>query len=543
MYSLYLCYFTFGFCLTFGSIAISFEMMETLKFTPVEMTMAYGIIAGPWCVKPIFGMISDSFKCFDWGKRRPYIFMNGLLVSYIYMMVPKFILSKESLVLTMTSISACMCFADVCADCVTVDLAKKEKVKGSVQGTCWTSRAMGSVLGSAFGGSAYTAFGTKVVFQIMSIPTFMMAVNIWSLTRNNNDKVNNIWGKLLKNLKEKRMLAYAIFTIAVAPNYGPLYTFYLRKVCHFEPIDFQTLTICGSLSFLCSTFVYKNFLLKMPMKKLMMVATIGSGICQMTQIIVVSGWYTGMPLIAFDTVAESFFGILLLMPLIVTIAHNAHDGVEGTFYALLMAVSNFSAVIADELGGISGSIFGVTKEKFDNMPILVFLCAIIEVALRLFIIQNKSFAVYMVDKGDHLHSDNTKLQGTHKVKSVNTLDSLDEESMRDSLDSSEVSPVSRDHMLEMSDRHTRVKSENILDSLVRIAQKVMPPRRPYSDSEVQPLVRSASEIDIDLEIDRNDCQSPLNTSGSETGSVGSQNYYTPSPQDLDPTDSVEEEVV
>lgn len=541
MYSLYLCYFTFGFCLTFGSIAISFEMMETLKFTPVEMTMAYGIIAGPWCIKPIFGMISDSFKCFDWGKRRPYIFMNGLLVSYIYMMVPKLILSKESLVLTMTSISTCMCFADVCADCVTVDLAKKEKVKGSVQGTCWTSRALGSVLGSAFGGSAYTAFGTKVVFQIMSIPTFMMAVNIWSLTRNNNDKVNNIWGKLLKNLKEKRMLAYAIFTIAVAPNYGPLYTFYLRKICHFEPIDFQTLTICGSLSFLCSTFVYKNFLLKMPIKKLMLVATIGSGICQMTQIIVVSGWYTGMPLIAFDTVAESFFGILLLMPLIVTIAHNAHDGVEGTFYALLMAVSNFSAVIADELGGIVGSIFGVTKEKFDNMPILLFLCVLIEVSLRLFIIQNKSFAVYMVDKGDHLHSDNKK--GTHKVMSENTLDSLDEGNMRDSLDSSEVSSVSRDHMLEMSDRHTRVKSENILDSLVRIAQKVMPPRRPYSDSEVQPLVRgqtdsSASEIDIDLGIDRKDCQSPLNTSGSETGSGD-----TPSPLGPDPTDSVEEEVV
>jgi len=31
MYSLYLCYFTFGFCLTFGSITISFEMMETLN--------------------------------------------------------------------------------------------------------------------------------------------------------------------------------------------------------------------------------------------------------------------------------------------------------------------------------------------------------------------------------------------------------------------------------------------------------------------------------------------------------------------------------
>ena len=45
------------------------------------------------------------------------------------------------------------------------------------------------------------------------------------------------------------------------------------------------------------------------------------------------------------------------MPLIVIVAHNADDGVEGTFYASLMAVSNFSAVISDELGGLVGSAY------------------------------------------------------------------------------------------------------------------------------------------------------------------------------------------
>ena len=371
MYSLYLCYFTFGFCFTFGSIAMNFEMMDALKFSPVEMTVAYGIIASPWCIKPIFGMISDSLTCFNWGKRRPYIFMNGLLVSYIYIMVPKFINTKSNLIATMTAVSACMCFSDVCADCVTVDLAKKEKVKGSIQGNCWTARALGSVLGSSFGGSAYAQFGTKVVFQIMAIPTFLMAVNIWSLTRNNKKKVDNIWSKLANNIKEKRVLAYSIFLISVAPNYGPLYTFYLRKECKFTPIDFQVLTICGSISFLISTVIYRRFLLTFHPKNIMLVGIIGSAVCQMTQLLVVSGITDDIILIAFDTVGESFFTMLIVMPIIVIIAHNAGSGVEGTFYALLMAISNFSAVVADELGGIVGSIFGVTKENFDNMTTMV----------------------------------------------------------------------------------------------------------------------------------------------------------------------------
>ena len=83
MYPLYICYFTFGFCMTFGSIAMNFEMMESLQFTPVEMTMSYGVIAAPWCIRPVFGLVSDTFQIIDWGKRRPYIFCceNKILID------------------------------------------------------------------------------------------------------------------------------------------------------------------------------------------------------------------------------------------------------------------------------------------------------------------------------------------------------------------------------------------------------------------------------------------------------------------------------
>ena len=106
MFALYLCYFTFGFCLSFGGIAVNFEMMDTLSFTPVEMTMAYGIIAFPWCIKPVFGYISDHVNVFNWGKRRPYISFCGIILSYLYVATPNLITSKTNLV-------ACRIFARV----------------------------------------------------------------------------------------------------------------------------------------------------------------------------------------------------------------------------------------------------------------------------------------------------------------------------------------------------------------------------------------------------------------------------------------------
>ena len=411
MLPLYLCYFTFGFCLSFGGIAMNFEMMDNLLFTPVEMTLSVGVIATPWCIKPVFGTISDKFPVMDWGKRRPYISFCGIILAYIYIMIPTLISTKAGMVATMTTISLLMCFTDVCADCITVDYVKTENEKGKTQASCWTARAFGSVIGSTFGGTMYAAYGTKVVFQIMAIPCLVMALSIWSLPPNTTNSVDNMCHKIWKSLYEKRMLAFSLFMFSIGPNYAPFYTYFLRQELRFQPEDFQWITMASAWSFLFATFTYKTILLKVNPLKLIRTCIYCGVLCEFVQVLVVTKTSTNMWLIVIDSVGTSLFGMLMIMPLIVMVAHHAKNGIEGTFYALLMAVSNLSGVLADEFGGLIGNVLGVTKENFDNLKYLVIICGVMDLAFELWMVNNKSFCAYFEElPSDHVHSANNTLE-------------------------------------------------------------------------------------------------------------------------------------
>ena len=397
--------------MSFGGIAMNFEMIDKLQFTPVEMTLSVGVIAAPWCIKPVFGTISDKFPVMDWGKRRPYISFCGIIMAYIYILLPKLIATKAGLVATMTTVSLLMCFTDVCADCITVDYVKTEIEKGKTQASCWTARALGSVIGSTFGGSMYAAYGTKAVFQLMAIPSLAMALSIWALPANKTKSIDNMCNKIWKSMYEKRMLALSLFMFSIGPNYGPFYTYFLRQELRFQPEDFQWITMASAWSFLLATFSYKTFLLKIHPLRLMRICIYCGVLCEFVQVLVVTKASTSMWLIVIDSVGASLFGMLMIMPLIVMVAHHAKDGIEGTFYALLMAVSNLSGVLADELGGLIGNVLGVTKEKFDNLKYLIVICGVMDLTFQLWLINNTSFCAYFEElPSDQVHSENNTLE-------------------------------------------------------------------------------------------------------------------------------------
>ena len=151
---LYFCYFTFGYCLSFPGVATQFIMIDVLHFSPVEMTMAMGIISSPWTMKPLFGFLSDKYEIFDWGRRRPYIACGGLCAAFMYVYIEHFMASKQLFTMALTFISVSVCVADVCADSITVEHVKNEDIKGKLQSNCWISRAFGTLIGAFFGGSS-----------------------------------------------------------------------------------------------------------------------------------------------------------------------------------------------------------------------------------------------------------------------------------------------------------------------------------------------------------------------------------------------------
>jgi len=364
---LYFCYFTFGYCLSFPGVATQFIMIDVLHFSPVEMTMAMGIISSPWTMKPLFGFLSDKYEIFDWGRRRPYIAFGGLTAAFMYVYIEHFMASKQMFTFALAFVSANVCFADVCADSITVEHVKNEDIKGKLQSNCWISRAFGTLIGAFFGGAAYNTFGGIVVFQLVSISPVIMSAMIWCLPKHYGSTSDNLLRLLCDNITQQMSLVFIFFFMNISPDYGILYSYFLKTELGYNPQQFAWMGVSSSLSFLLSMILFKYCFLKKRPSTTIMIGIFGSTAFRITQLLVVSKIFPHFWLVLFDGVAESFFGQLIMMPLIVKAAEGCNDGVEGSIYAILMSISNLSNICGDWFGGVLGALFDVTETKFDNL--------------------------------------------------------------------------------------------------------------------------------------------------------------------------------
>lgn len=388
---LYICYFTFGWCFSFGAVAMQFVMINTLKFTPIEMTMSYGILSAPWTIKPLYGMVSDKFEVFDWGRRRPYISIAGLIAACMYIHVNHFMASKTYFIGALTFISSNLCFADVCADSITVDVVKYEQTEGRTQSYCWIFRASGTLLGALFGGMAYKSLGASAVFQIVAIMPLVMSLGIWNLPMNTGTPPRDILCQLVRNLKKQKSLAIVFLSMSIAPDYGPLYVYYLTRHMGYTPMQFSWMNMSASLTMLLSTIMFNACLLKRRASTVIIVGIFGATLFRATQILVVCDILPYFSIVLFDGVAESFFGQLIMMPLIIMAAKGCSEGVEGTLYALFMSLSNFSNICGDWFGGLLGSLFNVNEHSFDNLHWVMIISILLNFSIRMAVILNTSF--------------------------------------------------------------------------------------------------------------------------------------------------------
>lgn len=352
--------------MSFPGVATQFTMIDTLHFSPVEMTISMGIVSSPWTLKPIFGFISDKFEIFNWGRRRPYIAFSGLVGAFMYTQMKHYMTSKTGFITALTVISACICIADVCADSITVEHVKMEHIKGNLQSSCWIARASGTLLGALFGGLAYNQLGAVAVFQIVAIMPLLMSMLVWKLPRH-VDHSEQLMRTFCMNFMQKMPLVMIFFCINLAPDYSVLYSYFLKAKLGYNPQQFAWLGVSSSTTFLLSMIVYKRCFIGKRASMTIIIGIFGSTIFRATQLFVVSYTLPYFWLVLFDGVAESFFGQLIMMPLIVKAAESCDDGVEGSIYALLMSMSNLSSIIGDWLGGILGAMFDVTETSFDNL--------------------------------------------------------------------------------------------------------------------------------------------------------------------------------
>ncbi|XP_043691126.1 folate-biopterin transporter 1, chloroplastic-like [Telopea speciosissima] len=393
-------YFVQG-VLGLSRLAVSFYLKDDLHLDPAETAVISGFSALPWLIKPLYGFISDSFPLFGY-RRRSYLVLSGLLGAFSWFLMATFVDSKYDAAFCILLGSLSVAFSDVVVDSMVVERARGESqsTSGSLQSLCWGSSAFGGIVSAYFSGSLVDAYGVRYVFGVTALlPLITSAVSVLvkeqpmlgtvkryglfpvGTTFLENSKQNMI--QLWDAVKQPNVLLPTLFIFLwqATPHSESAMFFFTTNKLGFTPEFLGRVKLVTSIASLLGVGLYNGFLKNVPLRKIFIVTTVIGSALGMTQIFLVTGlnrhlgisdeWFS-----IGDSLIITVLGQASFMPVLVLAARLCPQGMEATLFATLMSVSNAGSVIGGLLGAGLTKLFGVTRENFDHLTLLIFLCNI-----------------------------------------------------------------------------------------------------------------------------------------------------------------------
>lgn len=382
---LLLFYLLLGFGFQFTSVAMRYWMMDTVRVSPAQMTAIFGVVSIPWCLKPVYGFISDSYPIFGY-RRRSYMVIFAFMSAYMWILLPFVPHDEFVITLVMTLSSASMCFADVMADSLLVEVARSESEdeRGIIQSYAWMLRFIGGLLAAVLGAVAYDYLGSVKVFLVNSMVPVVIAITsvfIPDESTKSTVKWRETGKKLWSAMRRKEIYCPAlfIFLVSVTPGYGGAMSFFYERKLGFTPDEFGALDTVEYIVKICGTYIYKKYLRKVEFVKIFGWSLLLSFLLENTLLLLVLhvNRDIGIPDFVFAFIERVVLTLVyqfVTMPMVVLGARVCPVGVEGTLYALLMSITNFGGVISSEWGSLFTNMFGVTSTDFTNLWKLVLLC-------------------------------------------------------------------------------------------------------------------------------------------------------------------------
>ncbi|PON80042.1 Folate-biopterin transporter [Parasponia andersonii] len=391
-------YFVQG-VLGLSRLAVSFYLKDDLHLDPAETAVIAGFSALPWLIKPVYGFISDSLPLFGY-RRRSYLILSGLLGAFSWSLMASFVDSKYSAAFCILLGSLSVAFSDVVVDSMVVERARGESqsVSGSLQSLCWGSSAFGGIVSSYFSGSLVDAYGVRFVFGVTALlPLLTSAVAVLvteqrvlgpargqiptlagsSFLESSKQNIIQLWDAVRQPSVFLPMTF--LFLWQATPQSDSAMFYFTTNKLGFSPEFLGRVKLVTSVASLLGVGLYNGFLKKVPLKKIFLATTIIGSALGMTQVFLVTGlnrrlgmsdeWFA-----IGDSLILTVLGQASFMPVLVLAARLCPEGMEATLFATLMSISNGGSVLGGLIGAGLTQVFGVTKDRFDNLAFLIILC-------------------------------------------------------------------------------------------------------------------------------------------------------------------------
>nr|XP_043613546.1 folate-biopterin transporter 1, chloroplastic [Erigeron canadensis] len=391
-------YFVQG-VLGLARLAVSFYLKDDLHLDPAETAVITGFSALPWLIKPLYGFISDSVPLFGY-RRRSYLVLSGLLGALSWSLMASFVDGKYSAAFCILLGSFSVAFSDVVVDSMVVERARGEtqSVSGSLQSLCWGSSAFGGIVSSYFSGSLVDAYGVRFVFGLTALlPLLTSAVavlvkeqRIRGPSRGQNiipgasgffDTSKGSILELWQAVKQPNVFlpTMFIFLWQATPHSESAMFYFTTNKLGFTPEFLGRVKLVTSIASLLGVGLYNGFLKNVPLRKIFLGTTVTGTALGLTQVILVTGlnrqfgisdeWFA-----IGDSLIITVLGQASFMPVLVLAARLCPEGMEATLFATLMSVSNGGSVLGGLFGAGLTQVMGITKDKFDNLALLIIVC-------------------------------------------------------------------------------------------------------------------------------------------------------------------------
>ncbi|CAH0519743.1 unnamed protein product [Peronospora belbahrii] len=384
-------YFTQGVRSTLCSLGTSYYLNETLALPPAQSESLRATAAIPWIIKPLYGMLSDIIPICG-TRRKSYLLIFSAIsaIAYFTLSIPGLISTYESALIALVVASLGIAFCDVVIDGKVVEAARSERedMAGNLQTLSWISLSVGSVLGSMVSGYVLDNYGPLGVFFISAMgPMCVVLLSIkvpeekyvpqgeLGFFRTVQDQCRALASVAVDPICWRPML-WIFLSNALPPSVGEAMFSFKTVELDFSKSFLGFISTVGSFTLLGTTAVYNAYFRDMPFRRMFFRIQLASACVSFAEFVLVSrvNLMFGISdrfFIFGDEILSDVVARLKHMPSLVLCAKICPPGIEGTMFALLMSIYNFSWSVASFGGSWLCSYLQISKIDFVGLATAV----------------------------------------------------------------------------------------------------------------------------------------------------------------------------
>ncbi|MEE9281263.1 MAG: MFS transporter [Myxococcota bacterium] len=321
-------------------IPLQLYLKETLGFSAEQLAWFFTVTVFPWTIKPLWGIISDSYPVFGSTVRSYFILCYALSFGLFVGLGSLGSLNGMILLGAVGLASTAIAFSDVLTDKLMVVEGREEGTTGVLQAAQWSAFSFGGAAMMYLGGWIAERGSLSTAFLLTALVPLLGLVATLALIRERpkapgETSLKRSAGALWGAMRSRQFLTCAAFIAALRLHVYPPLIFYQRDVLQFDPVFIGTWSAVVFLANGVGAIVFGLYARHIPRTRLLNL-TVGFNVVATLGFIFMTDEKSAIAV----AIAVGLTDMIGTLGILEVAARSCPPGIEGTAYALMMSVYN-----------------------------------------------------------------------------------------------------------------------------------------------------------------------------------------------------------